>query len=86
LPGKRLRVSFSTGAVKIYDCTPLLSDEPFAVLRDDGFFRNVHADDSGYGVSWTDEVDLSESELWLNGVAEPAAEEERTAAPAAARG
>jgi len=29
----------------------------------------VKADKHGYGISWNDEIDLSESELWLNGEA-----------------
>lgn len=43
----------------------------FRVLEDEAFFRNVHADRLGYGVSWNDAVDLAESELWLKGMAEP---------------
>lgn len=67
LPGKRLRVKFTTGTTKIYDCTSLLKDPPFAPLKDEWFFRNVHADNTGYGVVWNDKVDLSEAELWIRG-------------------
>lgn len=35
-------------------------------------FRNVRVDSRGYGIVWNDDLDLSESELWLNGVDEPA--------------
>ena len=44
--------------------------ERFCALRDDVFFKTVTVDAGGYGVSWNDEVDLSEYELWHNG-AEP---------------
>ncbi len=71
LPGKRLRVGFVTGATKIYDCTPLLKDSPFTPLKDEWFFRRVHADRTGYGVVWNDDVDLSEAELWIHGMIEP---------------
>jgi hypothetical protein len=72
LADKRLLVGFAGGVTKIYDCTPLLKHQPFRPLSDDAMFKLVRADRHGYGVVWTDELDLAESELWLNGkVAEP---------------
>jgi hypothetical protein len=69
---KRLLITFSNDVKKIYDCSPLLEDDTFKPLLNDHFFRSVKADKHGYGISWTDDLDLSESELWLNGVmAEP---------------
>jgi hypothetical protein len=73
LSGKQLRVVFTNGDVRIYDCTPLLSEPPFALLADNAFFRAVQPDAHGNGVVWSDEIDLSESELWLHGVPEPEA-------------
>ena len=67
LSGKRLRVTFVTGTTKLYDCTPLLEEESFIPLKDECFFRHAHADHAGYGVVWNDDIDLAESELWLNG-------------------
>jgi len=67
LRGKRLRVTFRNGVTKVYDCTPLLADEPFKPLADDVLFRSAEADPHGYGVSWGDEIDLAEAELWLHG-------------------
>jgi len=68
--GKRLRVTFTNGTVKVYNCTPLLAEEAFRVLQNEAFFRNVRSDKHGYGVVWSDDVDLAESELWLKGTAE----------------
>ena len=48
--------------------SPLIEDEIFKPLLNDSLFKSVKADKHGYGISWTDELDLSESELWLNGV------------------
>jgi hypothetical protein len=74
LAGKRLIVTFNNDIKKIYDCSPLLEDNTFKPLLNDGFFKSVKADKHGYGISWTEELDISESELWLNGVmAEPGA-------------
>ena len=65
---KRLLVTFSNNIQKIYDCSPLIDDEIFRPLLNESLFKSVKADKHGYGIIWTDELDLSESELWLNGV------------------
>lgn len=67
LEGKKLLVTFNNGTKKIYDCSPLLEDEVFKPLLSDALFRSVKADRHGYGVIWSDELDLSESELWIKG-------------------
>lgn len=67
LSHNRVLVTFRNGVQKLYDCTPLLAEEPFDRLQDEVFFKTVQVDAGGYGISWRDEVDLSESELWLHG-------------------
>ena len=67
LSGKQLFITFTTGDTRVYDCTPFLYESYFYSLKDDAFFRNVHVDQAGYGIVWNDNVDLSESELWING-------------------
>ncbi|MEI6828193.1 MAG: DUF2442 domain-containing protein [Desulfuromonadales bacterium] len=69
LSEKQLFVTFTTGDTRVYDCAPLLSESSFYPLKDEAFFKNVHVDQTGYGVVWNDNVDLSESELWINGKA-----------------
>ena len=68
LENKNLRVRFVNGVEKVYDCTPLLGIEMFQLLKNDAFFKSVRVDAGGYGVSWSDDADLSEYELWTNGV------------------
>ena len=68
LARKKLLVTFSNNTKKIYDCTSLLKEEAFSPLLDNALFRSVKADKHGYGVIWSDEIDLSESELWINGL------------------
>jgi hypothetical protein len=68
LENRRLRVKFINGIEKIYDCTQLFSLDAFQPLADEAFFKTVKIDAGGYGVSWNDKVDLSEYELWVNGV------------------
>jgi hypothetical protein len=67
LAGKRLLIEFDNGITKLYDCNPLLDSEVFAPLWNEALFRRVRVDKHGYAVIWTDEIDLAESELWLNG-------------------
>jgi len=74
LTEKFLLVTFVNGIQKVYDCQRLLSLDRFQLLRNEAFFKSVTVDLGGYGVSWNDEMDLSEYELWNNGVkVEPSA-------------
>ena len=68
LPDKCLQVTFVNNISKIYDCKPLLKEKEFSSLEDDVLFNAVKSDQGGYGVSWNEEIDLSESELWINGL------------------
>lgn len=63
-----LIVSFSDGAVKNYDCKHVAErNEYYQRLKDHYFFKNVHIDTGGHGLSWDDHVDLSEYEILQNG-------------------
>lgn len=69
LEDKKLLVKFVNGIEKIYDCKPLIEKfEPFKVLENEVFFKQVKVDAGGYGISWNDKVDLSEADLWVNAV------------------
>ncbi|MGE5294245.1 MAG: DUF2442 domain-containing protein [Solirubrobacterales bacterium] len=67
LRGRRLLVRFANGVERVYDCTQLLHLTMFQPLNNEAFFKSVKVDAGGYGVSWSDDVDLSEYELWVNG-------------------
>lgn len=67
LDGMRLLVAFANGQWRAYDCRPLLGRPQFRLLADPGFFGAVRVDAGGYGISWNDDIDLSEYELWMNG-------------------
>ncbi len=68
LARKRLLVTFANNIKKIYDCSLLLKEETFRPLLNDALFSSVKTDRHGYGVIWSDEIDLSESEIWINGL------------------
>lgn len=40
----------------------------FAPLRQPAFFKNVKVEQGGYGIVWNEDIDLSEYELWKNGM------------------
>lgn len=62
-----LLVRFQNGVDKIYDCRPLLGRPQFRLLANTAFFRAVRVDSGGYGIYWSDDIDLSEYELWVRG-------------------
>ena len=65
-----LSVHFWDGTTKIYDVKPWFKSQPvFENLKKDGLFDAVKVDGAGYGVSWSDEMDLSCDELWEGGTA-----------------
>lgn len=63
----RLQVTFDDAVCKVYDCKPLLGQPVFAPLANRWLFRSVRVDPGGYGISWNDDIDLAEAELWTNG-------------------
>lgn len=67
LPDHHLLVTFRNGEQRRYDFKPLLSKPVFHPLKNSTLFATVKADPSGYGIVWNDDLDLAESELWLNG-------------------
>lgn len=69
LPDYRLSVQFAEGVTKIYDVKPLFAKwVQFKNLENDpALFSSVEVDVGGYGIIWSDELDLSCDELFANG-------------------
>lgn len=62
-----LSVIFSDGNTRTYDCTKVIDrNEHYKRLEDFNFFKNVHIDAGGHGLSWDDYVDISEYEILEN--------------------
>lgn len=61
-------VEFSNNVLKKYDITPLLGKDVFKPLKNPAFFKNFRVDTGGYGLVWNDDIDISEYELWINGI------------------
>jgi Protein of unknown function (DUF2442) len=63
-----LLIEFNQSEVKKYDISILLDNPMFAKLQNPSFFRNFQIDSGGYGLVWNEDIDISEYELWKNGV------------------
>jgi hypothetical protein len=64
-----LVIEFTNQEVKKYDISHLLSLPMFSLLRQPAFFKSFIVEQGGYGIVWNEEIDISEYELWQNGVA-----------------
>lgn len=65
---RTLIIEFTDREVKKYDVSHLLENSMFAPLRQPAFFKNFRVEPGGYGIVWNEDIDLSEYELWKNGV------------------
>lgn len=68
IDARTLLVEFSNLEVKKHDISQLLDKPMFVSLQKPGFLKNFSIDLDGYGLLWNDEIDISEYELWQNGV------------------
>lgn len=68
LKNHKLFLIFENGIMKIYSIKDWLEKPAFKALTNIALFNTVEVDPAGYGIIWNDELDLSEFELWKNGV------------------
>jgi hypothetical protein len=60
-------VLFFNNVIKKYNIAPLLEKEQFDKIKNQSYFKSAKVDPGGYGISWDDDCDLSENELWNKG-------------------
>jgi len=63
----QLIVTFTNGIKKLFNCKDKLQSEQYSALKDSSLFKSVKIDTNGYALSWTDDIDISENELWTKG-------------------
>ena len=64
-----LEVEFDNGIKKKYDVKQLFNQFPeYKALEHRPLFNGVYVDCGGCSVAWTPDIDVSEWELWDNGV------------------
>ena len=63
-----LEITFFNEEIKYYDVSNLFEKwDIFNELRENKeLFNKVKVDKGGYGITWSDEIDLSCDELWEN--------------------
>ena len=72
LADMKLLVEVKNGVTKIYDTKKLLAEyDLFEPLKDPEVFSTASVDHNGSGVIWNADMDVSEWELWTNGVEVP---------------
>jgi len=65
----KVDVVFRNGVVGVYDCHPLLQDPFWAALKDEAFFKLVHAECGT--LVWNDDIDIAPESVWEDSVKEP---------------
>ena len=63
-----LKIEFDNKKIKQYNLETQLDKKRFEIIKNNGLFNNYTIDPGGYGVSFHDEIDISEYELYNNGV------------------
>lgn len=59
-----MRVLFDNGISKDIDFREKLQDDFYSDLKNKLLFEQAKVDAGGYGISWNDDIDISEYELW----------------------
>lgn len=68
LPDYKIKALFDGGVVKMYDFKQLIrSHKAFEPLMEKELFNQATLDCGGYGISWSDDLDIDASEIWNNG-------------------
>ena len=65
---RTLLIEFSQNELKKYDISQLLDKKMFAPLQNLRFFKSFKIESGGYSLVWNEDIDISEYELWKNGV------------------
>jgi len=64
-----LLVEFENGIKKRYDVKQLIPRfDVYEDLKYNDLFKAVYVDCGGYGIAWNGDIDISECELWSNGI------------------
>ena len=66
-----LLVYFSNDQQRKYNMNKWLEHPVFNPLKNYAFFQNFQIDSAGSGIIWNDEIDISEYEIWINGIDDP---------------
>ena len=65
----RLRLTYETGEVKLFDVSPYINGSWYEALRNPAYFKSVRLLPGGTGIEWPDGQDIAPHELYDLGVA-----------------
>lgn len=68
LKGKKVKIKFSNGEIKIFDVTPYLKFKPFLDLNNEEEFKKVKI--GGLSIQWENGADICPDELYNNSINE----------------
>lgn len=71
LPESKLRLTYETGEVKLFDVSPYIKGSWFGMLKDETYFRTVHLLSGGTGIEWGEGQDIAPHELYELSVSDP---------------
>lgn len=60
----KLRLSYETGEIKIFDVAPYATGTWFGELKDDAYFKSVRVLPGGIGIEWRNGQDIAPHELY----------------------
>ncbi|MEO1391954.1 MAG: DUF2442 domain-containing protein [Cyanobacteria bacterium J06634_5] len=63
-----LLIEFSNKELRKYDFHRLLTMPMFTPLKNPAFFKSFQVESGGYALVWNEDIDVSEHELWTNGI------------------
>ena len=64
MPDMKLKLSYETGEVKLFDVEPYAEGTWFSELRDSSYFKTVRLLPGGIGIEWPDGQDIAPHELY----------------------
>lgn len=70
LENYQIKILFDNNITKIYNFEENFKYDFFLPLKDYTLFKTLKVDIGGHGISWNDDLDLSEFELWNNSIEE----------------
>ena len=72
LENMQVLVFFENGKIKKFDVKPIIEKYPeFEALKNPELFNVLRVEPGGYGISWNEDLDCSEVELYEGGVDVP---------------
>lgn len=60
----KLRLTYETGEVRLFDVSPYVNGSWFGELKEDAYFRTVRLLPGGTGIEWSNGQDIAPHELY----------------------